>query len=317
MAIEVPVRKEIASFVSRPVFGLTVRQLICCGVAIPLAVGAYLLCTLYFNLTTNTAGTITIFLVLPIFVFGMFKKDGYTLEKYIKIVWEHRYTQQKTFFTTENALALYMSEDEYKNDLSKIMLAYSDKATTAQAETTITYHLTEKEERQGILQAGTDCRAVLKQHRAYCIQHEKDLRLLKQNDRQEIADLKHQHVGSRETNVTYHLTKTEERQGILQAGADCRAVLKQHRAFCSRQKQELRTLKRRDWWELAHLKSLDVGGMETNITYHLTRREERQGILLAKADCRAVADAYRTACRLRLKGERSATHGNTDKKHRA
>lgn len=299
MAIEVPVRKEIASFESRPVFGLTGRQLICCGVAIPLAVGSYLL---FSNiLSANAASTITVFIVLPIFAFGLFKKDGYTLEKYIKIVWEHRYTQQKTLFTTENAIVLYMPEDEYKNDLSKIMLAYSDKATTAQAETNITYHLTEKEEQQGFLQARAGCRDVAKQHRAYLIQHEKDLRTLKQNDRQELAHLKSLHIGIRETNVTYHLTGREERQGFLQAKAGCRDVAKLHRAYCTRHKQDMRTLKWRDWWEVAHLKSIEAGRQETSITYHLTGREERRGFLQAKAECRDVAAEHRTACRLRAK----------------
>lgn len=302
MAIEVPVRKEIATFESRPVFGLTARQLICCGVALPLGIGTYILTNGLWG--SNTASTITIFLTLPIFAFGLFKKNGYPLEKYLKIVWAHRYTEQKTYFKTENALVLYMSEEEYKSDLAKRLLSYSDKKTTAQAETNITYHLTEKEEQQGFLLARAECRTAAKLHRALLKQHEKDIHTLKRRDRAELAYLKRLSVGGGETNTTYHLTAHRARQGPLQAKAECRAVAAQHRADGRRHKWELFTLKYHDRAELAHLKRLAVGGGETNITYHLTAHRERQGLLQAKSECRAAGNAYREECRARQKQER-------------
>lgn len=166
MAIEVPVRKEIASFESRPAFGMTARQLVCFGVAIPLAIGSYLL---FMNLlSSNAASTITILIILPIFAFGLFKKDGYTLEKYIRIVWAHRFTPQKVVYKTENATALYMSKEEWENDLAKKMLAYTDAKTSAARETNITYHLTQKQEKIIMLAAKKECAAEGNQYRKLC-----------------------------------------------------------------------------------------------------------------------------------------------------
>lgn len=166
MAIEVPVRKEIASFESRPAFGMTARQLVCFGAALPLGIGSYVLFSRL--MSTNAASTITIFILLPIFAFGLFKKDGYTLEKYLRIVWAHRFTSQKHFYKTENATALYMSKSEWDNDLAKKMLAYSDAKTSAERETNITYHQTQKQERKIILAAKKDCVAEANQYRKLC-----------------------------------------------------------------------------------------------------------------------------------------------------
>lgn len=166
MAIEVPVRKEIASFESRPAFGMTARQLVCFGIAIPLGIGGYLLFSRL--LSTNAASTITIFILLPIFAFGLFKKDGYTLEQYFRIVWAHRFQPQKSFYKTENATALYMSKEEWENDLAKKMLAYTDKKTSAARETNITYHLTQKQEKKIWLAAKKECAAPAKAHRKDC-----------------------------------------------------------------------------------------------------------------------------------------------------
>lgn len=166
MAIEVPVRKEIASFESRPAFGLTARQLVCFGVAIPLCVGGYFLFKYLWG--TSVASSLVIFLVVPIFAFGLFKKDGYTLEKYLKIVWNHRFRPQQTVYKTENALVLYMSGEERKTDLATKMLAYQDRKTAPGQEVNITYHLTQKQERQIMLAASRECTALAKLHRKTC-----------------------------------------------------------------------------------------------------------------------------------------------------
>lgn len=176
MAIEVPVRKEIASFESRPAFGLTPRQLVCFAVAIPLGVGAYLLFSWLFS--PNAAGTITIFIILPIFAFGLFKKNGYTLEKYLKIAWEHRFKPQKAVYKTENAVLLYMSEEERKNDLAKKMLAYSGRKTSAEEETNITFHWTQKQQKDCLARARRECAAEAKQHRKLCRAQDKRQRAI-------------------------------------------------------------------------------------------------------------------------------------------
>lgn len=166
MAIEVPVRKEIASFESRPAFGMTPRQLVCFGVAIPLGIGGYLLFNHLWG--SRPASSLVILLLLPIFVFGLFKKDGYTLEKYVRIVWAHRYLPQKTLYKTENGVALYMEKEEQENDLAKKMLAYTGKKTSAWQETNITYHLTKKQERKIMLAAKKECVTLAKAHRKDC-----------------------------------------------------------------------------------------------------------------------------------------------------
>lgn len=160
MPIEVPIRKEIANFESRPAFNMTMRQIICTAIAIPVGVAAYLL--LNQVMEYKPAAGLTMLIVSPIFAFGLFKKNGYTLEKYLKIVWQHRFKPQKRLYVTENPVREYMEPDERKKDLSHIILVSSIGKTTAQAETTITYHATVKQERAVMRAARRECAAAAK-----------------------------------------------------------------------------------------------------------------------------------------------------------
>lgn len=156
MAIEVPVRKEIASFKSRPVGGLTVRQLICFVIALPIGFGGgYILAQ---KIGFDAASSIMLPLILPVFVFGMFEKDGYTLEKYLRILWRHRVWEQKTVYKTENAVFAYMPEEEVKQDLASRMLSYSPRTLRVGEETNVLFHWTDAEKQKNIRTALRECR---------------------------------------------------------------------------------------------------------------------------------------------------------------
>lgn len=156
MAIEVPVRKEIASFKSRPVGGLTVRQLVCFFIALPVGFGGgYLLAQ---QIGYTAASNIIIPLVLPIFIVGLFEKNGYTLEKYLGILWRHRIWPQKTVYKTENAVSAYMPENEIKTDLSIKMLSYTPRTLRKNEEVNCTFHWTKQEINQNIRATLKECR---------------------------------------------------------------------------------------------------------------------------------------------------------------
>lgn len=168
MAIEVPVRKEITTFESRPAFGLTVRQMIFLFAALVVGAGSYALFVFVLRLSHKAASSLTMLLVVPIFAFGFISIKGYPLEKYLKIVWEHRFTQQKTFYKTENHISMYMTEEERRNDFSRKFLSWSGRKVRPEEEITLTYiptKKTKKAERKAWNLAKKECGAAAREYR--------------------------------------------------------------------------------------------------------------------------------------------------------
>jgi len=163
MAIEVPVRKEISTFESRPAFGLTVRQLVSFGVALPLGAVAYVLFMLL--LSHKAASSITMLIVAPIFAIGLVKIKGYPLEKYIAIVWAHRFTEQRTLYKTENAVVLYLSEEEYRDDLSKKFLSRAGREAKPGEEPTVSRMWDKKLGGKAVQLAKKECAAEAVSHK--------------------------------------------------------------------------------------------------------------------------------------------------------
>lgn len=102
MAIEVRIPKEITEYRPKIFLGLTGRQLLATALALVVGVPLYIVMQLFIG--SNNASSIIIVLVMPIFAVGFVRIKGYSLEKYLLIVIKHRYTQQKRYYRTENAL---------------------------------------------------------------------------------------------------------------------------------------------------------------------------------------------------------------------
>lgn len=99
MSIEVRIPKEITEYKEKILFGLTIRQLLCFIFAIVLGLGSYFLVSRFAG--TQMAGYVVIIEVLPIFATGFFKKNGFTFEKYMKLILKHKLGQNKRIYRTE------------------------------------------------------------------------------------------------------------------------------------------------------------------------------------------------------------------------
>lgn len=114
MSIEVRIPKEITEYKEKILFGLTIRQLLCFISAIILGLVSYFLVSRY--LGTQTAGYVVIIEVLPIFAAGFFKKDGFTFEKYLKLILRHKLGQNKRKYQPElNLDTINQNKKEVKN----------------------------------------------------------------------------------------------------------------------------------------------------------------------------------------------------------
>lgn len=82
MSIEVRVPEEIKDYKENIIAGLSVRQLICGGIALLCGIPTFLLLK---NINMDIATYATMLVVVPAFCVGFIKKDGYTFENYIKI----------------------------------------------------------------------------------------------------------------------------------------------------------------------------------------------------------------------------------------
>ncbi|MBR1445392.1 MAG: PrgI family protein [Firmicutes bacterium] len=106
MSIEVRVPEEIKDYKESIVAGLSIRQLLCGGVALLTAVPTFLLLR---NIDQDLATYATMAVVVPAFCIGFIKKDGYNFETYIKI-------RMRSFFGK--------SKRTYETDLIKNIVPY-------------------------------------------------------------------------------------------------------------------------------------------------------------------------------------------------
>ena len=82
MSIEVRVPEEIEDYKESIVAGLSVRQLVCSGIALLCGIPTFLLLK---NINADLATYSTMIVVVPAFCVGFIKKDGYNFETYLKI----------------------------------------------------------------------------------------------------------------------------------------------------------------------------------------------------------------------------------------
>ena len=99
--IERAVPREIKDFKEKVVLGLTMRQLICFGIAIVAAVGTYLLTYEYIGV--DSASWLCMVAAAPFAAMALFKKDGLTFEQYVWVMIRFLFlVPQKRPYKTEN-----------------------------------------------------------------------------------------------------------------------------------------------------------------------------------------------------------------------
>lgn len=120
MSIEVRVPEEIKDYKESIIAGLSIRQLLCGGVALLTAVPTFLLLR---NVDQDLATYVTMAVVAPTFCIGFIKKDGYNFETYLKIKLHSFFGKNRRVYetdVTENIIPVEIEEyAEIYEEISK------------------------------------------------------------------------------------------------------------------------------------------------------------------------------------------------------
>ncbi|WP_433946995.1 PrgI family protein [Paenibacillus sp. SN-8-1] len=113
--IEVRIPKEIRTYKEKLFFGLTLRQLICTGIAILINVPLY-----WFGrniIGSDGASWVVIFIALPLFLIGYFNYNGLTFEQFLKSVIQQEFIYpQKRKYITVNLFEVLSKEEKKGGD---------------------------------------------------------------------------------------------------------------------------------------------------------------------------------------------------------
>lgn len=110
MSMEIKIPKDIRQYHESVFFGLSIRQIVCCGIALGAAVGSYF--GLRNTLGQETVSWVCVLCAAPFAIAAFFSYNGMTLEQFI-VAW----------FRSEFLCAgprLFKSENAYDKLLSEI-----------------------------------------------------------------------------------------------------------------------------------------------------------------------------------------------------
>ena len=116
----VPVPKDLTKVKSKFLFNLTKRQLICFGG------GAFIGVPLFFllrgSLGASSAAILMVLSMLPLFVMGLYEKNGRPLEKVLGDVIQTVFLRPKRRpYQTDNLYAALMRQEQMEREVQKIV----------------------------------------------------------------------------------------------------------------------------------------------------------------------------------------------------
>ena len=116
----VPVPKDLTKVKSKVLFNLTKRQLICFGGGALLGVPLFFL--LRGSLGASPAAILMVLSMLPLFVMGLYEKNGRPLEKVLGDVIQTVFLRPKRrLYQTDNLYAALMRQEQMKREVQKIV----------------------------------------------------------------------------------------------------------------------------------------------------------------------------------------------------
>lgn len=130
----VPVPKDLTKVKSKFIFNLTKRQVICFGL------GALVGVPLFF-LTKDTIGvslaaSLMIVIMLPLFLFAMFERNGQPLEVLLMHIVQARFVRPRTrVYQTDNFYNTIETNVRNKREVKKILHGKASDKRKAQADT--------------------------------------------------------------------------------------------------------------------------------------------------------------------------------------
>ena len=116
----VPVPKDLTKVKSKVLFNLTKRQLICFGGGALIGVPLFFL--LRGSLGASSAAILMVLSMLPLFVMGLYEKNGRPLEKVLCDVIQTLFLRPKQRpYQTDNLYAALMRQEQMKREAQKIV----------------------------------------------------------------------------------------------------------------------------------------------------------------------------------------------------
>ena len=116
----VPVPKDLTKVKSKVLFNLTKRQLICFGGGALIGVPLFFL--LRGILGASSAAILMVLSMLPLFVMGLYEKNGRPLEKVLEDVIQTVFLRPKRRpYQTDNLYAALMRQEQMEREVQKIV----------------------------------------------------------------------------------------------------------------------------------------------------------------------------------------------------
>ena len=116
----VPVPKDLTKVKSKVLFNLTKRQLICFGGGALIGVPLFFL--LRGSLGASSAAVLMVLSMLPLFVMGLYEKNGRPLEKVLGDVIQTVFLRPKQRpYQTDNLYAALMRQEQMEREVQKIV----------------------------------------------------------------------------------------------------------------------------------------------------------------------------------------------------
>ncbi len=116
----VPVPKDLTKVKSKLLFNLTKRQLICFGGGALIGVPLFFL--LRGSLGASSAAILMVLSMLPLFVMGLYEKNGRPLEKVLGDVIQTVFLRPKRRpYQTDNLYAALMRQEQMEKEVQRIV----------------------------------------------------------------------------------------------------------------------------------------------------------------------------------------------------
>lgn len=116
----VPVPKDLTKVKSKVLFNLTKRQLICFGSGALIGVPLFFL--LRSSLGASSAAILMVLSMVPLFVMGLYEKNGRPLEKVLGDVIQTVFLRPKRRpYQTDNLYAVLMRQEQMEREVQKIV----------------------------------------------------------------------------------------------------------------------------------------------------------------------------------------------------
>lgn len=116
----VPVPKDLTKVKSKVLFNLTKRQLICFGGGALIGVPLFFL--LRGSLGASSAAILMVLSMLPLFIMGLYEKNGRPLEKVLGDVIQTVFLRPKQRpYQTDNLYAALMRQEQMEREVQKIV----------------------------------------------------------------------------------------------------------------------------------------------------------------------------------------------------